>query len=146
MQREDVVRIGGNPVAFLERRRYGSIISLCIKMNQMIITFLCQDKTSVFVGKGMWVGFVRPAHFLLNALTVFSSSISLGISKLLQSMETGRAGVTISTTGSFVEVLILVTIAILGFLVGQLVGVAVASCSWQNLSSLLSAWCWYHFC
>ena len=40
----------------------------------------------------------------------------------LQSMETGRAGVTISETGSVVETLSLVTIVIMGFLVGQLVG------------------------
>jgi hypothetical protein len=40
----------------------------------------------------------------------------------LQSMETGRAGVTISETGSIVETLSLVTIVIMGFLVGQLVG------------------------
>lgn len=37
-------------------------------------------------------------------------------------METGRAGVTISETGSIVETLSLVTIVIMGFLVGQLVG------------------------
>ncbi len=40
----------------------------------------------------------------------------------LQSMETGRAGVTISETGSIVETLSLVTIVVVGFLVGQLVG------------------------
>jgi hypothetical protein len=40
----------------------------------------------------------------------------------LQSMETGRAGVTVSTTGSIIKALSLVTIVILGFLVGQLVG------------------------
>lgn len=37
-------------------------------------------------------------------------------------METGRAGVTISDTGSIVETLSLVTIVVLGFLIGQLVG------------------------
>ena len=40
----------------------------------------------------------------------------------LQSMETGRAGVSISETGSIVETLSLVTILIVGFLVGQLIG------------------------
>lgn len=37
-------------------------------------------------------------------------------------METGRAGVTMAETGSIVESLSLVTILIVGFLIGQLVG------------------------
>ena len=37
-------------------------------------------------------------------------------------METGRAGVNVSETGGVIETLSLVTIVILGFLVGQLVG------------------------
>jgi hypothetical protein len=40
----------------------------------------------------------------------------------LQSMETGRAGVSVSTTGSIIKALSLVTIVILGFLVGQVSG------------------------
>lgn len=40
----------------------------------------------------------------------------------LQSMEMGRIGVTVATTGSIVETLSLVTIIIFCFLMGQLVG------------------------
>eukprot|EP00934_Nitzschia_sp_Nitz4_P009251 Nitzschia sp. Nitz4//scaffold23_size168460//386//4464//NITZ4_002199-RA/size168460-augustus-gene-0.298-mRNA-1//-1//CDS//3329543575//9241//frame0 len=61
-------------------------------------------------------------HFFLNVLTIFSGGISLGMSMSLQSMETGRAGVTVSTTGSIVATFSIVTIVVLGFLVGQLVG------------------------
>jgi hypothetical protein len=63
-------------------------------------------------------------HFFLNILTASSCSISLGLSMSLQSMETGRTGVvtTASTTGSMITTMSLVTVVILAFLVGQLVG------------------------
>jgi len=67
-------------------------------------------------------------HFWLNFFTVFSCSISLGMSVSLNSMEKGASGVTIvsnnptTTTGSLFTTLSLATVIILAFLVGQLVG------------------------
>ena len=61
-------------------------------------------------------------HLFLNILTVFSCSISLGISMSLQSVETDRSCVSANSSGSIIKSLNLVTIVILGFLIGQLVG------------------------
>lgn len=61
-------------------------------------------------------------HFWLNLTTVFSSSISLGISVSVQSLEKGRPGISITNTGSFIREMDLLTIFIFAFLVGQLVG------------------------
>ena len=58
----------------------------------------------------------------MTARVKFSEYRLQGLSMSLQSMETGRAGVSISETGSIVETLSLVTILIVGFLVGQLIG------------------------
>jgi len=61
-------------------------------------------------------------HFFLNILTVFSCSISLGISMSLQSMEGELSCVSASSSGSIFKSLNLITIVIFGFLIGQLVG------------------------
>lgn len=62
-------------------------------------------------------------HFWLNVTTVFSSSVSLGISISVQSLEKGRPQISVSNnTGSFLRELNLLTVFIFAFLVGQLVG------------------------
>jgi hypothetical protein len=59
-------------------------------------------------------------HFWLNLVTVFSCSISLGMSVSLHSMEKGRFGVSVAD--SILTEFSLVTVVILAFLIGQLVG------------------------
>jgi len=61
-------------------------------------------------------------HFWLNLTTVFSSSVSLGISISVQSLEKGRPQISLSNTGSFLRELNLLTVCIGACLVGQLVG------------------------
>ena len=68
-------------------------------------------------------------HFWLNLVTVFSCSIGLGMSVSLHSMERGRSTIIFGTndnnygtTGPMLKELSLVTVAILAFLIGQLVG------------------------
>jgi hypothetical protein len=65
-------------------------------------------------------------HFWLNLVTVFSCSISLGMSVSLHSMEKGRSSVTVignnNNTGSMLKEYSLVTVVILAFLIGQMVG------------------------
>ncbi|OEU06305.1 hypothetical protein FRACYDRAFT_255240 [Fragilariopsis cylindrus CCMP1102] len=61
-------------------------------------------------------------HLFLNILTVFSCSISLGISMSLQSVESDRSCASANSSGSIIKHLNLVTVVILGFLIGQLVG------------------------
>ena len=61
-------------------------------------------------------------HFWLNLTTVFSSSVSLGISISVQSLEKGRPEISVTNTGSFLRELNLLTVFIFAFLVGQLVG------------------------
>lgn len=61
-------------------------------------------------------------HFWLNMTTVFSSSVSLGISISVQSLEKGRPQISVTNTGSFLRELNLLTVFIVAFLVGQLVG------------------------
>ena len=61
-------------------------------------------------------------HFWLNLTTVFSSSVSLGISISVQSLEKGRPQIAVTNTGSFLRELNLLTVFIFAFLVGQLVG------------------------
>lgn len=60
--------------------------------------------------------------FGLNLVTIFSCSISLGMSISLHSMEKGRPGVNLNSTDSLLKSVNLATIVILAFLVGQLVG------------------------
>lgn len=61
-------------------------------------------------------------HFWLNLVTVFSCSISLGMSVSLHSMEKGGSGIDASNTGSMLKSANLATVVISAFLVGQLVG------------------------
>jgi hypothetical protein len=61
-------------------------------------------------------------HFWLNLVTVFSCSISLGMSVSLRSMEKGTSSVNLSSTGAFVKEASLASVVILAFLVGQLIG------------------------
>jgi len=61
-------------------------------------------------------------HFFLNALTVFSCSMSLGLSVSLTSMDTCRSGVTTTTFFSAIKAQNLVTTVFAGQLIGQLVG------------------------
>ena len=61
-------------------------------------------------------------HFWLNLVTVFSCSISLGMSVSLHCMEKGRSSVNFSSTGAMIKAASLATVVILAFLVGQLVG------------------------
>jgi len=61
-------------------------------------------------------------HFLLNLLTVFSGSISFGLSMSLQTMETCRESTGANNTRSILKSMNLVNVVILAFLVGQLVG------------------------
>ena len=61
-------------------------------------------------------------HFWLNLVTVFSCSISLGMSVSLHSMEKGRSSVNTSSTGSMIKAASLATVVIMAFLLGQLVG------------------------
>ena len=60
-------------------------------------------------------------HFWLNFVTIFSCSISLGMSVSLHSLEKGKLAHA-SISGSWLKQFNVVTIVILGFLVGQLVG------------------------
>jgi hypothetical protein len=81
----------------------------------------------LFVGSAVALGSFSSStpHFWLNLVTVFSCSISLGMSVSLHSMEKGRSSITISnnnSTGSMLKEYSLVTIVILAFLIGQLVG------------------------
>ena len=61
-------------------------------------------------------------HFWLNLTTVFSSSVSLGISFSVQSLEKGKPEISVTNTGSFLRELNLLTVFIFAFLIGQLVG------------------------
>jgi hypothetical protein len=65
-------------------------------------------------------------HFWLNLVTVFSCSISLGMSVSLHSMEKGRSSITVisnnNSTGSMLKEYSLVTVVILANMIGQLVG------------------------
>lgn len=62
-------------------------------------------------------------HFWLNLITVFSCSISLGMSVSLHSLDKGRLGVgAAASTGSMVKSFTVVTIVITAFLMGQMVG------------------------
>lgn len=61
-------------------------------------------------------------HFWLNLVTVFSCSISLGMSVSLHSMEKGNSSLNMHSTGSMIKAASLATVVILSFLVGQLVG------------------------
>jgi hypothetical protein len=65
-------------------------------------------------------------HFWLNLVTIFSCSLSLGMTVSLYAMEHGRVAVTVasgttSATSSLSQIPVL-TVVMLGFLVGQLVG------------------------
>jgi hypothetical protein len=60
-------------------------------------------------------------HFWLNLMTVFTCSISLGMSVSLHSIEKGGVANT-NSTESMIKTFSVVTIVILGFLVGQLIG------------------------
>jgi hypothetical protein len=61
-------------------------------------------------------------HFWLNMATVFSCSISLGISVSVQSLEKGRPQIPMSSTKSFLRELNLLTVFSFALLVGHLVG------------------------
>jgi hypothetical protein len=82
----------------------------------------------VFIGSAVALGSFCSSspHFWLNLVTVFSCSISLGMSVSVHSMEKGRSSVTDignnNSTGSMLKEFSLVTVVILAFLVGQLVG------------------------
>lgn len=79
---------------------------------------------NVVVGVGMALGSfcASSPHFWLNLFAVFSCSIGLGMSVSLHSMEKGASGVSVSSNGSLITTLSLVTVVILACLVGQLVG------------------------
>jgi hypothetical protein len=82
----------------------------------------------VFVGSAVALGSFCSSspYFWLNLVTVFSCSISLGMSVSLHSMEKGRSSITAivnnNNTGSMLKEYSLVTVVILAFLIGQLVG------------------------
>lgn len=61
-------------------------------------------------------------YFWMNLLTVFSCSISLGMSMSLRSLETGITGAAFGSVGSMLKSLNLATMVILSFLLGQLLG------------------------
>jgi len=60
--------------------------------------------------------------FWMNLLTVFSCSISLGLSMSLRSLECGMSGAAFGSVGSLMQSLNLTTLVILSFLLGQLLG------------------------
>lgn len=60
-------------------------------------------------------------HFWLNLVTIFSCSISMGMSVSLHSIEKGRSEGAVNA-GSMLETFSVVTVVILAFMVGQLVG------------------------
>lgn len=61
-------------------------------------------------------------HFWLNLVTVFSGSISLGMSVSNSSIEMGRSAITLQSVESLIKSSNVVTIVILALLLGQLVG------------------------
>ncbi|CAB9510642.1 expressed unknown protein [Seminavis robusta] len=61
-------------------------------------------------------------HFWMNLLTVFSCSISLGLSMSLHSLEKGVSGGAYGSVGAVLKGLNLVTLVSLSFLLGQLLG------------------------
>jgi hypothetical protein len=84
------------------------------------------DSSSIKVAFGLIVAIgsfcSSSPHFWLNLVTIFSCSISLGMSISLHSMEKGRPGVNVNNTDSLLKSVNLATVAILAFLLGQLVG------------------------
>jgi hypothetical protein len=106
-----------------------------IKRNDDAIFGDCRDKgidvgTDTSVRK-LLIGFVvaigsfcsSSPHFWLNLVTVFSCSISLGMSVSLHSIEKGRSGIgATESTGSMLQSFSVVTVVILAFLVGHLIG------------------------
>jgi hypothetical protein len=74
-------------------------------------------------------------HFWLNLVTVFSCSISLGMSVSLHAIEKGRLETAlVGRTSSILQSFSVVTIVILAFLIGQLVG---SSCGAMFLAEFI---------
>jgi hypothetical protein len=66
--------------------------------------------------------FVTSPHYVLNMLTIFMCSVSLGVTMSLVSMQTNRTGISTNTTSSVIMSQNMVTVVLIGIFIGQLVG------------------------
>ncbi|CAJ1945666.1 unnamed protein product [Cylindrotheca closterium] len=80
----------------------------------------CKAFVGILVAFGSF--WISSPHILLNAMSIFTTGMSLGVGISLQPMEVGRDELTYRKTGSFLKTVNMTTVVQLSCLVGQMVG------------------------